>query len=114
MTGVQTCALPISLLIPRPISAIAGLVVAGLGMSNLVPILFGAAGRDPVLGPGPGIAAVTTMGYFGFLIGPAVIGQMSTFFGLPVALSLVAVFGLIIAASGPAVIQSHATSRNKI
>ena len=103
-----------ALLVPRPISAIAGFVVAGLGISNLVPILFGAAGRDPVLGPGPGIAAVTTIGYFGFLIGPATIGQMSTFFGLPVALSLVAVFGLIIAASGPAAIESRALSRIKI
>jgi len=102
-----------ALLVPRPISAIAGFVVVGLGISNLVPILFGAAGRDPVLGPGPGIAAVTTMGYFGFLIGPAVIGQMSTFFGLPIALSMVAVFGLIIAVSGPAVIQSHASRRIK-
>ncbi len=59
-----------ALLVPSPILAIAGFVVVGLGISNLVPILFGAAGRDPVLGPGPGIAAVTTLGYFGFLIGP--------------------------------------------
>jgi MFS family permease len=103
-----------ALLVPSPILAIAGFVVVGLGISNLVPILFGAAGRDPVLGPGPGIAAVTTLGYFGFLIAPAVIGQMSKFFGLPVALSLVAVFGLITAACGPAAIQSHASSRIKI
>jgi hypothetical protein len=96
-----------------PFLAVAGFVVVGLGISNLVPILFGAAGRDPVLGPGPGIAAVTTLGYFGFLIGPAVIGQMSKFFGLPIALSLVAVFGLITAACGPAAIQAHASSRIK-
>ena len=42
-----------ALLVPSPILAIAGFVVVGLGISNLVPILFGAAGRDPVLGPGP-------------------------------------------------------------
>ena len=42
-----------ALLVPSPISAIAGFVVVGLGISNLVPILFGAAGRDPVLGLGP-------------------------------------------------------------
>jgi MFS family permease len=102
-----------ALLVPSPVSAIAGFVVAGLGNSNLVPILFSAAGRDPVLGPGPGIAAVTTVGFLGFLIGPAVIGLMSTFFGLPVALSLVAVLGLITAVCGPAAIQSHALSRVK-
>ena len=42
-----------ALLIPSPTVAIAGFAVAGLGNSNLVPILFTAAGRDPVLGPGP-------------------------------------------------------------
>ena len=62
-----------ALLIPSPVTAIAGFAVAGLGNSNLVPIFFSAAGRDPVLGPGPGIAVVTTLGFFGFLVGPAVI-----------------------------------------
>lgn len=100
-----------ALLLPSPILAIAGFAVAGLGNSNLVPILFSAAGRDPVLGPGPGIAVVTTLGFFGFLIGPAVIGLMSKFFGLPVALSLVAVLGLITAVCGPAAIQSYASSQ---
>jgi hypothetical protein len=102
-----------TLLLPSPIFAIFGFAVAGLGNSNLVPILFSAAGRDPVLGPGPGIAVVTTLGFFGFLIGPAVIGLMSKFFGLPIALSLVAVLGLITAVFGPTVIQSHAISRVK-
>ncbi len=100
--------LGVALLVPSPVIAIGGFAVAGLGNSNLVPILFSAAGRDPVLGPGPGIAAVTTVGFCGFLVGPAVIGLMSKFFGLPVALSLVAVLGLITAVCGPSVIHSHA------
>jgi MFS family permease len=94
-----------ALLVPTPAFAIAGFAVAGLGNSNLVPILFSAAGRDPVLGPGPGIATVTTLGFFGFLVGPAVIGMMSKFFSLPIALSLVAVLALITAVCGPATIQ---------
>ena len=89
--------------------------LAGLGNSNLVPILFSAAGRDPVLGPGPGIATVTTVGFIGFLIsGMVVIGLMSKFFGLSVAISLVALLGLIMAVCGPAIIQSHALSRTKV
>jgi MFS family permease len=101
------------LLVPIPFCAIAGLAVAGLGNSNLVPILFSAAGRDPILGPGPGIAFVTTLGFCGFLVGPAVIGLLSRFLGLPIALSLVALFGLITAVLGPAVIQSYAQFREK-
>jgi hypothetical protein len=106
ITGLAT-----ALLVPRPVFAIAGFAVAGFGNSNLVPILFTAAGRDPILGPGPGIAAVTTVGFLGFLVGPAVIGLMSTFFGLSVALSLLILLSLITAACGPAIIQSHALSR---
>ena len=106
--------LVVALLVPSPIFAIAGFAVAGLGNSNLVPILFSAAGRDPDLGPGPGIAAVTTLGFCGFLIGPAVIGLMSKFFGLPVALSLVAILGLITAVCGPAAIQSYVLSKAEI
>jgi MFS family permease len=103
-----------ALLVPSPVFAIAGFAVAGLGNSNLVPILFSAAGRDPVLGPGPGIAAVTTVGFFGFLVGPAVIGLMSKLFGLSVALSLVALLGLITAVCGPVVIQSYVSSRIEV
>jgi hypothetical protein len=43
-----------ALLMRSPLFAIAGFAVAGLGNSNLVPILFSADGRDPMLGPGPG------------------------------------------------------------
>jgi MFS family permease len=100
-----------ALLVPSSTFAIVGFAVAGLGNSNLVPILFSTAGRDPILGPGPGIATVTTVGFLGFLVGPAVIGLMSKFFGLPAALSLVPILGLITAICGPAVIRSHAMLR---
>ena len=59
--GLIIVGLAAALLLPTPLFAIAGFAVAGLGNSNLVPILFSAAGRDPVLGPGPGIATVTTV-----------------------------------------------------
>jgi len=50
-------------------------------------------------GAGPGIAAVTTIGFFGFLVGPPLIGTLASLFSLPAALSLVIFFGLIIAKS---------------
>jgi MFS family permease len=111
--GFITVGLIAVLLLPNPILAIAGFIVVGLGISNLVPILFGAAGRDPVLGPGPGIAAVTTVGYFGFLIGPPLIGFVSEFSSLSLALSLVALFGLIMATWGHAAMKPHALLRAK-
>ena len=99
LSGLSAAAgLAIALLMRTPEVAIVGFILVGFGLSNLVPILFGSAGRHRA-GAGPGIAAVTTIGYFGFLVGPPLIGTLASFFGLPAALSLVVVFGLIIANS---------------
>ena len=76
--------------------ALVGFAVVGFGYANLVPVLFGASGRRA---GSAGVAAVSTIGYFGFVIGPPMIGGLSQLFGsLPLALGIVGVFALIIAA----------------
>jgi hypothetical protein len=57
------------------------------------------------------LVSPTTVGFCGFLVGPAVIGLISKFFGPPVALSVVALLGRITAVCDPAVIRAHAPSR---
>jgi MFS family permease len=75
--------------------AIFGYALVGLGYANLVPILFSASGRRA---GSAGIAAVSTLGYFGFVVGPPMIGGLSTLLGsLPLALGVVALFALVIA-----------------
>lgn len=76
--------------------ALVGFTIVGLGLSNAVPILFGAAGRVSESGPAVGIASVTTLGYLGFLAGPPVIGWLSELIGLRIALGLVILFGIAI------------------
>lgn len=83
--------------------AIAGLMVAGLGIGNIAPILFAGGGRVEPEAPGRGIAAVTTMGYTGFLVGPPLIGFAAELTGLPMALGLTAVAALIVALAASAV-----------
>lgn len=98
-SGLSTATgLALALLIRTPGVVLVGFILVGFGLSNLVPILFGSAGRHKA-GVGPGIAAVATIGYFGFLVGPPLIGTLAALFSLPAALSLVIVFGLIIANS---------------
>jgi MFS family permease len=75
----------------NPIVALVGLGFSGLGIANLIPVIFGAAGRMQGLSAGSGIAAVTTLGYTGFLVGPPLIGQVAQFAGLDRALAIVAV-----------------------
>ncbi|KPF45051.1 MFS transporter [Rhizobium sp. G187] len=54
--------------------AMIGFALAGIGISNMVPIAFSAGGNIPGLAPGVGLSVVTTMGYSGILFAPSLIG----------------------------------------
>jgi hypothetical protein len=94
--GLAAAGLGLAMLIGQPAAAIIGFGCVGLGLANVIPILFSAAGRMPGLSAGAGIAAVATTGYLGFLAGPPLIGFAAELLTLAGALGIVAVFiGLI-------------------
>ena len=93
LTGVPLGAM---LLIGQPAAALIGLFLVGLGVSNGVPLMFSAAGRQPDTPPGPGIAAVSSMGSLGFLAGPPVIGFLADAVSLPWALSTLILGAVVI------------------
>jgi MFS family permease len=80
-------------------TALAAFTVAGLGIGNIAPVLFAGGGRLEPDAPGRGIAAVTTLGYAGFLAGPPLIGFAAQATDLGTALLLIVAASLIIAAS---------------
>lgn len=82
-----------------PPASLCGFVLIGLGASNIVPVMFSAAGRLPGTSPAISIAAVTTLGYAGLLSGPALIGFISKLSSLPLAMVMVAGLLLMVAAS---------------
>lgn len=97
---VAAAGLTIALVSPYAL-AVFGFAAVGFGYANLVPILFSASGRRA---GSAGIAAVSTMGYAGFVIGPPIIGGLSTLLqSLPLALGLVAAFAVLIALGAGAV-----------
>jgi predicted MFS family arabinose efflux permease len=61
-------------LAPAAPLAIGFFAIAGLGIANVVPIAFSAAGNQPGLAPGVGMSMATTMGYSGILVAPSAIG----------------------------------------
>ena len=89
--------LAVALSVPSSVIAIISLTFAGIGIGNAAPILFAGGGRLEPSAPGRGIAAVTTLGYAGFLAGPPLIGFAAEFVGLPMALGLMVLAILIIA-----------------
>jgi MFS family permease len=90
----------VAVLIPAWPAVLIGFATVGFGIANLVPILFGVAGRVHENGAGPGLATVTTLGYFWVSSGPPVVGALASFAGLPLAFGMVVVFGTIIASLG--------------
>jgi MFS family permease len=74
--------------------ALAGFVVTGLGLANVFPIAVGTAGA--LAGP-RGVAATSTLGYGGFLLGPVAIGFLADRVSLAAALTTVAALSALAA-----------------
>jgi predicted MFS family arabinose efflux permease len=83
---------------PHPWVALAGFALVGLGFANVVPVLFSAAGQVQGVAPASGIAAVSSVGYFGMMVGPPVIGFIAQARSLTVGLLVVVVFAVAITA----------------
>jgi len=85
-----------ALILGRPVLAIVGFGCVGLGLSNLVPIVFSVAARVPGIPAGYGLTAVATVGYFGFLAGPPTLGFVAQITSIGGALALVVLFAALI------------------
>jgi MFS family permease len=97
--GVAALGFLLAAMTPWPPVSLFGFVLIGLGASNIVPVMFSAAGRLPGIPPAISIATVTTLGYAGLLSGPALIGFLAHASNLPAALAVVAGMLLLVAAA---------------
>jgi MFS family permease len=83
--GLLTVGGFVLLLTVRWVPALLGFVLIGLGASNIVPVLLSLAGRQTVMPAGLAVAAVTSTGYAGVLVGPAAVGFVAHVLNLPTA-----------------------------
>jgi hypothetical protein len=93
--GLTACAgMLAAALAPSVPVALAGFALTGLGVANMFPAAMTRAGL--VAGPN-GVAAASTLGYAGFLLGPPTIGFLATAVGLSTGLTTVSVLALVAA-----------------
>jgi len=98
----------LAIAVSSPIAAYVGFGCVGAGLAVVIPLAFSAAGNLPGASAGPAIAAVSTVGYTGFVVGPPLIGFAAELLHLRWALTIVALSGAMIAALGANVdIKSH-------
>ena len=82
---------------PHIAIAIPALFICGLGLSNLVPIIYSIAGNQKGISPGVGLATINTISGFGFLFGPSVIGFIAEKSSLRVSFAYVLILALVMA-----------------
>ena len=87
----------IMLYVPYSAASFIGFTLAGAGLANMVPITISAAGKYRGNMPlSIAVSAVATVGYFGTLIGPSVMGFISEHTNLTIAFSLIGALLFII------------------
>ena len=88
----------VAVLLPTLPTALLGFLLVGFGTSAVVPLVYSAAGKSTHMSAGMALASVSTIGFFGFLLGPPVIGLVAGATSLRVSFALIAFMGLCVSA----------------
>lgn len=91
------CGLLVAVALPHLLTATLGFLLVGFGISSSVPICYSLAGKLGTAKASIAITIVSSISFFGFLIGPPLIGWISEATSLRLAFTIPACFGLFIA-----------------
>jgi MFS family permease len=86
----------VAVIFPQIYTAMAGFMLVGVGVSSVVPMIYSAAGKSKTMSPGVALAAVSTIGFAGFFIGPPMIGFIAGLATLRASFLFVAFMGLCV------------------
>jgi MFS family permease len=91
--SLVTIGMILALALPISWTVILGFSITGLGLSTVVPLIYSEAGHSKTMSAGVALAAISTVGISGFMIGPVMIGYIAEFTSLKIALSSLVVLG---------------------
>lgn len=86
-----------SVLLPYLATATLGFLIVGLGVSSVVPMIYSSAGKVPNVPPGIALASVSSISFFGFLMGPPLIGYIAQISSLRYSFAVIGLLGFGIA-----------------
>ncbi|MBS1577181.1 MAG: MFS transporter [Bacteroidetes bacterium] len=86
--------LMLAVIFPNIITATLGFLLVGIGVSSVVPMVYSLAGKSKKMLPGVALAAVSSISFLGFLIGPPIIGFIAQVSSLRWSFALIALLGL--------------------
>lgn len=86
----------LAVILPYLIPCTIAFMLVGFGVSNVVPIVFNAAGNSQKVPTGIALTIVSSISFLGFLIGPPFIGYIAELTSLKYSFAIIGVFGLFI------------------
>ena len=86
----------LAVILPYAPTTITGFGLIGIGTSCIVPLVMSEAGKSKTMSKGPAVAAVSTVGYMGFLMVPPVVGFVAQALNIRWSLGLIAPLGIVI------------------
>ncbi len=97
VSGLLTASgLLLAVVFPVLPAALLGFFMVGFGVSSIVPLVYSAAGRSRVMSAGMALAAVSSIGFLGFLFGPPLIGLLAGVSSLRLSFTFIAIMGCCI------------------
>jgi MFS family permease len=95
LSGItSTVGLQLAVMFPNIYTATLGFLLVGIGVCSVVPLVLALAGKSQTMAPGIAIAAVSTIGFLGFLAGPPLIGFVAQAASLRWSFALISILGL--------------------
>ena len=98
----------LAVIFPQLLTALIGFLLVGFGVSSVVPLIYSEAGKSKTMSPGVALAAVSTIGFLGFLSGPPLIGLVAGATSLKISFLIIAFMGLCVS-----IISSYSKSLGK-
>lgn len=91
-----TVGLLIATALSYPVTVIIGFGLIGFGVATVIPIVYSLSAKTTTMSTSAALAAVSTVGFSGFLVGPPMIGFIAHQTGLRFALLLLSLLGIVI------------------
>lgn len=92
-----TSGLLLAVALPYFATALIGFLLVGFGVSSVVPLAYSVAGRSTTMSAGMALTLVSSISFFGFLMGPPLIGFIAELSSLRISFAFIAVIGSLVA-----------------
>jgi MFS family permease len=83
----------LAVIFPFIVTATAGFLLVGFGVSSVVPLCYAMGGKSKKMAPSLAIATVSSIGFIGFLMGPPLIGFIAQASSLRISFTIIACLG---------------------